>query len=248
MHGKLYLVSLGPGDAAQRTAAAQRALADSEVLIGYRGYLALVTPEPHQQVIPSELSEETDRARQAVELVLGGKTVALVSGGDVGVYGMAGVALEVLAERGWKPGDTPEVEILPGVTAANAAAALLGAPLMNDFACISLSDLHTPWASIAGRLEAAARADFVVCLYNARSRRRRWQIEEAQRILLRHKSPEMPVGIVANAYRDGQRSIVTTLRNMLTHPMDMFTVIVVGNSATFALGDRMVTRRRTQTA
>jgi len=240
-------VSLGPGDAAQRTAAAQRALADSEVLIGYRGYLALVTSEPQQQVIPSELGEEADRARQAVELALSGKTVALVSGGDVGVYGMAGAALDALAERGWKPGDVPEVEILPGVTAANAAAALLGAPLMSDFACISLSDLHTSWATIAGRLEAAARADFVVCLYNPRSRRRRWQIEEAQRILLQHKSPETPVGLVANAYRDGQRTRVTTLRNVLTHPVDMFTVIVVGNSATFALDDWMVTRRRAPT-
>lgn len=245
MAGSLHLVSLGPGDAVHRTPAAQRALAESEVLLGYRGYLALVTTEPHQQVIPSELGEEPERARQAVELALSGKTVALVSSGDIGVYGMAGVVLELLAERGWKPGDSPEVRILPGITAANAAAALLGAPLMNDFASISLSDLHTPWATIARRLEAAAQADFVICLYNARSQRRQWQLEEAQRILRQHRPPETPVGIVANAYRNGQRVIVTTMRDMHEYPVDMFTVVVVGNSATVALGSWIVTRRGT---
>lgn len=244
MGGRLHLVSLGPGNAVHRTPAAQRALAESEVLIGYRGYLALVTPQAHQQVIPSELGEEAERAGQAVELALSGKTVALISGGDVGVYGMAGVALELLAEHGWKPGDNPEVGVLPGVTAANAAAALLGAPLTNDFACISLSDLHTPWVTIARRLEATAQADFVICLYNPSSERRRWQIEEAQRILLKHKSPDTPVGIVRNAYREGEWWVLTTLAKMREHAVNMFTIIVVGNSMTFVLGDRLVTRRR----
>lgn len=246
MGGRLHLVSLGPGNAAQRTAAAQRALTESEVLIGYRGYLAQVTLQASQQVIPGELGEEEERARQAVDLALSGKAVALLSGGDVGVYGMAGMALEVLAEHGWKPGDNPEVEIFPGVTAANAAAAVLGAPLMNDFACISLSDLHTSWETIARRLEATAQADLVICLYNPGSQRRRWQLQEAQRILVKHKSPDTPVGIVRNAYREGERVVLTTLKKMREHQADMFTIIVVGSSATFVSGDRLITRRRGQ--
>jgi precorrin-3B C17-methyltransferase len=151
------------------------------------------------------------------------------------------VVFEVLAIRGWLPGERLDIEIIPGVSAGQAAAALLGAPLMHDFVCISLSDLLTPWARTATRLDKAAQADFVICLYNPASRRRTWQIQEAHRILLRHKGPQTPVGIVTNAYREDQRVTRTNLGQMLEFAIDMLTVVVIGNSETFVLGDRMVT-------
>lgn len=243
--GLLYLVGLGPGGRAQRTFQAEEALERSEIIVGYRRYLDLLGPRrPGQTLYPSELGEELERARQAVELAASGKVVALVSSGDTGIYGMAGVVFAVLAERGWQPGESSEVEVIPGVSAGQAAAALLGAPLMHDFACISLSDLLTPWERIARRLERAAQADFVICLYNPASQRRAWQVKEAQRILLCYKAPETPVGIVTDAYRQGQRIVLTTLGKMLEHSsIDMLTTVIVGNAETFVLGDRMVTPR-----
>jgi len=242
--GLLYLIGLGPGGRVQRTFQAEEALERSEVILGYRRYLTLLGPRPlHQQILSSELTEEVHRAEQAIDLAATGKVVALVSSGDVGIYGMAGVVFEVLAKRGWLPGERLDIEVIPGVSAGQAAAALLGAPLMHDFACISLSDLLTPWARIATRLDKAAQADFVICLYNPASRRRTWQIQEAHRILLRHKGPQTPVGIVTNAYRDDQRVILANLGRMLEHAIDMFTVVVIGNTETLVLGDHMVTPR-----
>jgi precorrin-3B C17-methyltransferase len=242
--GLLYLIGLGPGSRAQRTFQAEEALDRSEVIIGYRRYLTLLGPRPlHQQTLSSELTEEVYRAEQAIDLAAAGKVVALVSSGDVGVYGMAGVVFEVLAMRGWQPGERLDVEVIPGVSAGHAAAALLGAPLMHDFACISLSDLLTPWERIATRLDKAAQADFVICLYNPASQKRTWQIQEAHTILLRYKGPQTPVGIVTNAYREEQRISLTNLGQMLKHAIDMLTVVVIGNAETFLLGDRMVTPR-----
>lgn len=242
--GLLYLVGLGPGGRAQRTFQAEEALERSEIIVGYRRYLDLLGPgRLGQTLCPGELGEELERARQAVELAASGRVVALVSSGDTGIYGMAGVVFEVLAGRGWQPGESPDVEVIPGVSAGQAAAALLGAPLMHDFVCVSLSDLLTSWERITQRLEAAALADFVICLYNPASQRRTWQLKEAQRILLRHKPPETPVGIVANAYRQGQRIALTTLKSMPDHPADMFTTIIVGNTETFVLGNLLVTPR-----
>jgi len=240
----LYLIGLGPGEKTQRTFQAEEALARSEIIIGYHRYLALLSPRPaEQQLLPSDLTQEVPRAEQAINLAAARKVVALVSSGDVGVYGMAGVVFEVLARRGWQPGEHLNIEVIPGVSAAHAAAALLGAPLMHDFACISLSDLLTSWEQIATRLDKAAQADFVICLYNPASQRRTWQIQEAHRILLRHKGPQTPVGIVTNAYREEQRISPTNLGQMLKHAIDMLTVVVIGNAETFLLGDRMVTPR-----
>ncbi len=244
MEGLLYLIGLGPGDRAQRTFQAEEALERSAVIVGYQRYLALLGPRPvGQRIISSEISQEVDRAEQALDLAAAGKVVALVSGGDVGVYAMAGVVFEVLAKRGWQPGERLDIEVIPGVSAAQAAAALLGAPLMHDFACISLSDLLTPWEQIATRLDKAAQADFVLCLYNPASQRRTWQLRQAHKILLRHKDAHTPVGIVANAYREGQNIALTNLGQMLEHTIDMRTVVVIGNAETFILGDRMVTPR-----
>ncbi len=242
--GMLYLIGLGPGGKTQRTFQAEEALARSEVIIGYHRYLALLGPRPlEQQLLPSDLTQEVPRAEQAINLAAAGKVVALVSSGDVGIYGMAGVVFEVLARRGWQPGEQLDIEVIPGVSAAQAAAALLGAPLMHDLACISLSDLLTSWERIATRLDKAAQADFVICLYNPASQKRTWQLTEAHRIMLRHKDLRTPVGIVTNAYRQEQRIVLTSLEKMLEHPVNMFTTIIIGNAETFVLGDRMITPR-----
>jgi len=241
--GILFLVSLGPGDNSQRTFAAQAALERSKVLIGYKGYLLLLSPRQDQKIVASEIGEEEERARMAVDIAASGSDVSLVSSGDVGIYAMAGLVYEVLKEKGWLPGRDIEVEVLPGVSAFNAAASRLGAPLMHDFACISLSDLMTPWDTIARRLEAAAQADFVICLYNPQSRSRNWQLTSAQQILLALRSGETPVGIVTNGYREGEKIVLTTLKQMTAYPVDMSTTLLIGNSKTFQWDRWMVTPR-----
>jgi len=257
MSGKLFLVGMGPGSLQHMTYAARKAIEQSQIVIGYRAYINLLEDDPAgpsllegKEVIRKEITEESERARLALEKAGEGNIVSLISGGDVGIYGMAGLVYEILAEQVWR-GDhgvrsgyqVPDIEVLPGITAAQAAASLLGAPLMQDFACISLSDLLTPWEQIAARLQAAAQADFVLCLYNPRSRQRTWQIQEAQRILLAHRSPETPVGLVTHAYRRGQQVTVTTLGEMTQHPIDMSTIILIGNRTTFILEGRLITRR-----
>ncbi len=242
--GRLYLVGTGPGDLAQLTPAARTALAGSEVIVGYRLYLDLLGPLlVGKEIISSQLTEEVARAGLAIDLARRGRCVALVSSGDAGVYGMAGLALELLHGTGWRPGDAPDVEVVPGLTAAGAAAALLGAPLMHDWACVSLSDLLTPWPVILRRVEAVAAADFVLCLYNPRSRRRDWQLDAAQEMLLRYRTAGTPVGLVTNAFREGQRVHTTTLAALDPAQVDMLTTIVVGNSATIDLDGLLVTPR-----
>jgi precorrin-3B C17-methyltransferase len=176
--------------------------------------------------------------------------VALVSSGDAGIYGMAGLVLEICAAQGLQVGPPEQagpvdlhLEVIPGVPALAAGAALLGAPLMHDFAAISLSDLLTPWETIEKRLDLAAQGDLVIVLYNPKSKKRQWQLGAVRDLLLRHKSPVTPVGLVCRAMREGQQVTVTTLQEMLAHPVDMQTVIIVGNSQTFAYGPYMITPR-----
>ncbi|ALC15418.1 adenosylcobyric acid synthase (glutamine-hydrolysing) [Desulfuromonas soudanensis] len=242
MSGKLYVVGIGPGGAEHMTPAARAAIGAATTVVGYQTYLELL-PEllEGKKLVSSGMMKEVERCRRALEIAGSGETVALVSSGDAGIYGMAGLVLE-LAEN-W-PGKKPEIEIVPGVSAVQAAAALLGAPLMHDFAVISLSDLLTPWETIRRRLEAAAGADFVVALYNPRSRGRVTQIVEAREILLRHRSPQTPVGLVRNACRAGETVTVSDLSSFLEHDIDMFTVVIIGNGATRVDGaGRMVTPR-----
>ncbi|MDP9372981.1 MAG: precorrin-3B C(17)-methyltransferase [Chloroflexota bacterium] len=242
--GRLYLVGAGPGDLAHLTPAARAAFAGSEVVVGYRRYLDLLgSLLDGKEAVSSELTEEVARAGRAVEMARRGRTVALVSSGDAGVYGMAGPALELLREAGWRPGDAPDVEVVPGITAAGSAAALLGAPLMHDWACVSLSNLLTPWPVILRRLEAVAAADFVLCLYNPRSLRRDWQLGAARDVLLRHRAPRTPVGLVTDAFRAGQRVRTTTLADLDPGEVDMLTTAIVGNSATVDCGGVLVTPR-----
>lgn len=241
MSGALLLVGIGPGDPRQMTGRALDALASADVVFGYSAYLDLLRPVlPGLDYRPSAITQEELRARAAVDLALAGKRVALVGSGDAGVYGLAGLAFELLEER-----DASElaVEVVPGVTAALSAAALLGAPLGHDFACISLSDLLTPWETIHLRLEAAAIADFVTVLYNPQSASRTRPFAEACAILLRHRAPETPVGLVRNGYRAEQRVTLTTLAELAGAPVDMLTTVVIGNSSTRRWRERLITPR-----
>jgi precorrin-3B C17-methyltransferase len=242
--GKLYVVGLGPGSEALLTPQARAALAKSRVVVGYRTYLELIRPLLEgKELLASGMMQEVPRAAAAVERAAAGDTVALVSGGDPGVYGMAGLVHELLRARDWRRDAGIEVEVVPGVMALNAAAALLGAPLMHDFAAISLSDLLTPWELIARRIELAAQADLVIGLYNPRSSRRADRLAEARGILLRHRAPETPVGVVRAAYREGQRVVVTDLLQLLEQEVDMQSIVLVGNSQTFTFEGAMVTPR-----
>lgn len=238
--GQLWLVGIGPGPLDLMTVAARRAIRYADVVIGYSAYLDMVTPlVPERRRRPYALGEERQRAEEAIRLARLGWQVALVSSGDIGIYSMAGLVFELLEGM-----PALEVAVIPGVTAASSAAALLGAPLMLDFAAISLSDLLVPWEAIRRRLVAAAEGDLVVVLYNPASRRRRQPLAEALAILREHRSAETPVGLVREAYRPDQEVIVTTLGTLAAEDqIDMRTVVVVGCSRTALLDGRIVTRR-----
>ncbi len=242
--GKIMLVGLGPGSHDYLTARARSAIAEADTVIGYATYIRLVKDLlDGKEVIKKAMTEELDRALEAYERAKQGKKVALVSSGDAGVYGMAGPTFEVLFQAGWTPDSGIEVEIVPGASALNTCAALVGAPLTHDFCAISLSDLLTPWPTIARRLDAVAYADFVVALYNPKSGRRTRQIEEAQRIFLRHRDPQTPVAIVKSAYRPKQRIEFTTLEKMGEADIGMLTTVLIGNSNTFVKHGLMITPR-----
>lgn len=249
MSGVLYLVGLGPGSREHLTFRAGEVLAASEAVVGYGPYVDRVAawfPSDARRYVRGELGREPERAAEAVRLARQGLRVALVSSGDAALYGMAGPLFELLAAQGWDAEcPDPSVEVVPGVTAALAANALLGAPLADDVALVSLSDVLAPWPLIAARVEAAARADFVLALYNPASTRRRAGIHRAQQILLRHRPPSTPVALVRNALREGTSVALTTLEQLLEPepPIDMATLVVVGNRRTSRLGNRLVSRR-----
>ncbi len=213
----------------------------ADVVVGYGTYIKLIQSiiRKDAEVASGTMGKEVERAKIAVEKAAEGKRVVMVSSGDPGVYGMAGIVLEVAAlEKNSVP-----VEIVPGVTAATAASAILGAPLVSDFAVISLSDLLTPWEKIERRLKSAASADFSIVLYNPQSQGRIEPLAKAYEIMLKHIDPKTPVGIVRQAGREGEQYVVTTLKDMLNCDIDMVTTIVVGNSATKVVNGKMVTAR-----
>lgn len=217
---------------------AYQALEEAEIITGYKTYLELVEPlTAGKAVVSSGMTREVERCTQAVRWAAEGKRVAMVCGGDPGVYSMAGLVYEMAAGCGI------EIEVVPGITAATAAAAVLGAPLMHDFAVISLSDLLTPWETIAGRLRAAAQADFVIVLYNPKSKGREKQIIQAREIIAGHRSPKTPVGIVRCALRGNAETTITVLEDVLNHHIDMFTTVIIGNSQTRIIDGKMVTPR-----
>ena len=234
---KIYVVGIGPGKKGDMTFRAYDALEKSDVIIGYKTYIDLIKEYfPEKELISSPMKKEVDRCREVVEIAESGKTVSLISSGDAGIYGMAGIMLEIVPEG-------IETEIIPGVTASNAAAATAGAPLMHDFATISLSDLLTDWDLIKKRVDLASQGDFVISLYNPKSKGRTTQIEDAAEIMLKYKSPETPVAIVRNAGREDERVTAATLGTMLEHEIDMLTVIIVGNSKTFMRNGKIITPR-----
>ncbi|MBE0501792.1 MAG: cobyric acid synthase [Desulfuromonadales bacterium] len=241
---QLYVVGLGPGDLKQMTPACSEALDQSTVVIGYKTYIDLIAPLlAGKEVIASGMMSEVDRCRQALKIAATGKIVALVSSGDAGIYGMAGLVLELANEPESSAGDV-DIEMIPGVSAVQAAAAALGAPLMHDFSVISLSDLLTPWPLIRRRLDAAGSADFVVALYNPRSKGRPDHLETARRILLRHRAPDTPVGIVRNATRAKEMVLVDTLGGFDLNEVDMLSLMIIGNSQTVVdHAGRMITPR-----
>lgn len=225
---------------AHLTPHARKALEESEVVVGYNYYLSLLAPLlENKQILGSGMRREIERGHMALAEAIAGKTVAVISSGDPGVYGMAGVIWELIKTTG----SSLEVEVIPGVTAATAAAALLGAPLMHDFVVISLSDLLTPWKTIEKRIEAAAVADFVTVIYNPKSVKRTHQIEFLQETFLQHRALHTPVGIVKNAYRTEQEIILTDLQNFTRQSIDMFSIVIIGNSQTYKYKDKLITPR-----
>ena len=238
VRGRLFLVSLGPGDDALIPPLAREAIAASELVVGLGQYVDriryLLRPGTRVSTLP--LGTEIERAKQALDEARAGGSVALVSGGDVGVYAMASPTLEFA-------GEDVDVTVVPGVTAAQAAASLLGSPLGHDHCSISLSNLLTPWEVIQERVRAAAEADFVVSLYNPRSKGRDWQLGKVREILLEHRSPDTPVGIVKDAYREEQKVVLTELGSLRSEDVDMLTIVIIGNSQTKARAGRMVTPR-----
>ncbi len=236
---KIYVVGIGPGGREQMTERAAEALKASDVIIGYTVYVDLVKDTfSDKEFLTTPMKRETERCVMAFEEAMKGKTVSMICSGDAGVYGMAGLMYEVGVRY-----PEVELEIVPGVTAALAGAAVLGAPLIHDFCLISLSDLLTPWEKIEARLLGASQADFVICLYNPSSKKRHDYLQKACDLMMRYKAPETVCGIVANIGRDGEAGRVMSLKELRDTPVDMFTTVFVGNSQTKEINGKMVTPR-----
>lgn len=239
MAGKLYVIGIGPGGTDQMTPRARAAIENSSAVAGYTVYVDLIKSLcVGKELLSTAMTQEEARCRLAFERCASGENVALVCSGDPGVYGMAGLVLEL-----WEEYPGVAVEIIAGVTAACAGAALLGAPLMHDFAVISLSDRLTPLETIWKRVELAAQGDFVICIYNPSSRQRRDYLAQACARIQRYRSPETVCGLVRQIGREGQEYRVMTLRELKDWPADMFTTVYVGNSSTRRIGKYMVTPR-----
>lgn len=238
--GKIYIAGIGPGELDLIPAKAISAIQQSDAIVGYKTYINLITDLiQDKEVISNGMLKERERCLQTLQLAETGKMVTLVSSGDPGVYGMAGLMLEIIENNQ----SQIELEIIPGITSVTAAAALLGAPLMHDFAVISLSDLLTDWNLIQKRLEHTCLADFIICLYNPKSKKRIKHIEIAREICLQHKPASTPVGIVRNAYRNDQQIRISTLENFHTFPIDMLSIVLIGNSQTYIKNNRIITPR-----
>ena len=239
---KIFVVGIGPGGLDEMTPRARKAIESAEVVAGYNTYIRLIEKIlGGKKIIGRAMMQEIERSHLAIEEASKGRNVAVISSGDAGVYGMAGLVLEMILDLPEE--NRPQLEIIAGVSAVNAAAAILGAPLMNDFAIISLSDLMTPWELIKNRVRSAAQGDFVIALYNPKSKRRVSQLAEVQKILLEFRKKNTPVGIVTNAGREGESKIISTLENFLQEEVNMFSLVIIGNSQTFVKAGYMLTPR-----
>lgn len=238
---KLYVVGLGPGEDSQITNKALAALENSDLIVGYGVYIDLIKHLiPNKETLITPMKKEVDRCKMAVEAAISGKNVAMVSSGDAGIYGMAGLIYEVLAEY---PANLVEVEIIPGITAAASAAAVLGAPLMQDFAVISLSDLLTPWEDIEKRIRLATQAGFVICIYNPSSKKRWDYLKKACELAMESITKSTPCGYVQNIGREGQLQKLLTLEELANTQVDMFTTVIIGNKNTKIINGKLVTSR-----
>jgi len=246
MAGKLYIVGVGPGHHDHMTFRAKQVIEESNTIVGYETYVTLIEDLIEgKEVHRYAMTQEVERAHQCIELAKSGKIVSLVSSGDPGIYGMAGLIYEILAEEGWERKTGLYVEIVPGVSSLNSCAALVGSPLMTDFAVVSMSDLLVPWEIIVKRVEAAAQGDFVIVIYNPASKKRIHQLQDTRKILLKYRSPSTPVAIVKGAYRESQEVVLTDLENMENHQdkLGMITTLIVGNSSSFRYQDLMINPR-----
>lgn len=237
--GKVYVVGIGPGAKEQMTVRAAKVLSECQVIVGYTVYIDLIKEEyPDKICLSTPMRQEVQRCRMALEEAGKEQNVAVVCSGDAGIYGMAGLVYELAADY-----SGVEIEVVPGITAASGGAAILGAPLMHDFAVISLSDLMTPWEKIEKRLRMAAMADFVICIYNPSSRKRVDYLKKACLCMMEYKKEDTVCGIVKNIGREGECMKILSLKELSETDVDMFTTVFVGNEETRIIGDKMVTPR-----
>ncbi len=235
--GRLYIIGIGPGDLAQLTVEAKNALAECDCIVGYKPYLITIkTLIEGKEIHSFAMKQEVDRVKKAIELAKQNRKVALISSGDPGIYAMAGPALELTAD------ENIEVKIVPGISALNMSASILGAPLMHDFTVISLSDLLTPLDLIKKRIKAAAEADFVIVIYNPKSKGRPDIINSAQKIILKTRSSQTPIGIVRKE-KGEQKAVISNLADFTSQEIDMLSTVIIGNSKTFVANNRMITPR-----
>lgn len=236
---KLFVVGIGPGDAQYLTPQAKSAIEQSDVIVGYDLYVELIKPLIAGKIVASTgMKKEVERCQIAVDYAKSGKIVAVVCSGDAGVYGMAGAVFEVAGNE-----SGIDIVVIPGITAACSAAAVLGAPLIHDFAVVSLSDLLTPWEKIEKRLLLSSEADFVICLYNPVSKKRADHLKKAANIMLKHKAATTPCGYVKNIGREGECAYLCTLETLGKQEVDMFTTVIIGNSQTMIIDNKLVTPR-----
>lgn len=235
--GKIYVVGLGPGNKENMTFRAYDVLKNSDIIIGYKTYVDLIEGMfPDKKIIKSYMKKEVARCEETLKLALEGNIISLISSGDAGVYGMAGLMLEIADGQ-------VEVEIVPGITSANASASLGGAPIVHDSVNISLSNLLTDWELIKKRIDLASQGDFVITLYNPKSSGRPELINEARDIMLKHKRKDTPVLIARNVGREGENYDITTLSEMLDYEINMFSTVIIGNSNTKVVNNKMITPR-----
>lgn len=241
--GKITVIGIGPGSLEDMTPRARKTIESAEVVVGYKTYIKLVESIiGGKEIIDNGMMQEVERCQLAVKSAAEGKETVVISSGDSGIYGMAGLVLELFLQL--PENERPEWGgVVAGISAVQASAAILGAPLMHDFAVISLSDLMTPWELIKKRAEAAASADFVIALYNPKSHKRVNHIEEIREIVMKYRSPETPVGIVSSASRDAEEKVISNLENFTKEDIHMFSLVIIGNSNTYVKDGYMITPR-----
>ena len=246
MIGKLYIVGVGPGHHDHMTFRAKHVIEESDTIVGYETYVNLVEDLiDGKDIHRYAMTQEVERAHQCIDLAKEGKIVSLVSSGDPGIYGMAGLIFEILAESGWNPESDLQVELVPGVSALNSCASLIGSPLMTDFAVVSMSDLLVPWEIIVKRVEAAAQGDYVIVIYNPSSKKRIHQLQDTRKLLLKYRKPSTPVTIIKGAFRKSQTIVMTDLDHLEEHSdkLGMISTVIVGNSSTYNFKDLMINPR-----